>query len=373
MKSTRISFLILLFSAFTLFSFGQVTHISIAAGTDEDKELQAISSETDAQKKIALLQKFNQEYASNSPAVAYGYWQMLQAYQTVGENDKALAAGEKAAELAPGNLDILVSICGVAEALKDYEAVVEYASKGGVAFRGIATQPKPADVSAEEWANRIGQDQAAAKSSYEYLEAAALNALSAENDPKKRLALIEKFTGGFPNSRFDVQVSQLAMASLQAMNDTAKSVEFGEKALKSNPTSVPTLLLLSNAYAGDPKNSSKAVDYAQRAVKLVKTGPDATPEQKLTAGVAKSTLGFALLNQDKSLAALPELKEAVDLLQGSDSVQEEALYRLGFAYAKLGRRADAQSALQKCLALKGPYQPMAQDLMGKVSGLGKKK
>jgi tetratricopeptide (TPR) repeat protein len=93
----------------------------------------------------------------------------------------------------------------------------------------------------------------------------------------------------------------------------------------------------------------------------------------LTAGVARSTLGFALLNQDKSLAAVPELKEAVDLLQGSDSVYEEALYRLGFAYAKLGKRADATAALQKCAALKGPYLAMAQDLMAKVSAPARKK
>jgi len=373
MKFIRSLVLIVLSSSFALLSFGQVTHISIAAGTDEDKDLQVISAETDTQKKIVLLQKFIQDYASNNAAAAYGYWQMLQAYQTGGENEKALAAGEKAAELAPGNMDILVSVCGVAGTQQDYEAVVEYASKGGVAFRGIATQPKPADVSAEEWANRIGQDQAAAKSSYEYLEAAAVNALSAENDPKKRLAMVEKFAASFPGSRFDVQVSQLAMASLQAMNDPAKSIEFGERALKANPTSIPTLLLLANAYSSDPKNSVKAVDYAQRAVKLVKTGTDATPEEKLTAGVAKSTLGFALLNQDKSLAAVPELKEAVDLLQGNDAVYEEALYRLGFSYAKLGRKSDAQGALQKCLALKGPYQPMAQELLGKVSALGKKK
>jgi Flp pilus assembly protein TadD len=84
-------------------------------------------------------------------------------------------------------------------------------------------------------------------------------------------------------------------------------------------------------------------------------------------------LGFALLNQDKSLLAVPELKEAVELLQGNDSVYEEALYRLGFAYAKLGKRAEAQAALQKCLALKGPYQPMAQDLLGKVTAVPKKR
>ncbi len=368
MKAIRTCSVFVLLAFTSICSLGQITHISIAAGTDEDKALQAISSETDSQKKIALLQKFNEDYASNKPAVAYGYWQMLQAYQTTGENDKALAAGEKAAELAPGNLDILVSVCGVAASLNDYEKVVDYASKGGVAYHGIATQPKPADVSETDWASRVANDQNASKQSFEFLEAAAINALSSENDPKKRLAMVESFTAGFPKSRYDVQVSQLAMAALQQLNDTAKSIEFGEKALKANPESVPTLLLLANAYAGDPKSAGKGVEYAVRAVKLSPVGADATPEQKLTAGVARSTLGFALLNQEKTLAAVPELKQAVELLQGNDSVSEEALYRLGFAYAKLGRRAEAQSVLQKCIAIKGPYLAMAQDLLGKVSG-----
>lgn len=373
MKAARILCLFIGFIFLANFSLGQVTHISIAAGTDEDKALQVIGSETDPQKKIVLLQKFNEDYSANKPAVAYGYWQMLQTHQAAGENEKAFAAGEKAAELEPGNLDILVSVCGAAEALKDYGKIVDYASKGGRAFQGIATQTKPAEISAEEWTTRITQDQAAAKQSYEYLEAAAINALSSESDPKKRLSMIEMFTAGFPNSRFDVQVSQLAMASLQALNDTAKSIEFGERALKANPNSVPTLLLLANALATDPKNAAKGADYAQRAVRLATVGADATPEQKLTAGVARSTLGFALLNQDKSLAAVPELKQAVELLQGNDSVYEEALYRLGFAYAKLGRRADAQAALQKCIAIKGPYLAMAQDLLGKVGGATRKK
>jgi tetratricopeptide (TPR) repeat protein len=373
MKAVRTSFLLISILLIASFSFGQITHISIAAGTDEDKALQAISSETDAQKKIAMLQKFIEDYASIKPAAAYGYWQMLQVYQAAGENDKALAAGEKAAELAPGNLDILVSICGVAQSLNAYEKVVEFAAKGGAAYHGIATQLKPAEISAEEWASRISTDQNSAKQSFEFLEAAAINALSSETDPRKRLNMVEAFTSGFPNSRYDVQVSQLAMAALQQLNDTAKSVEFGEKALKANPNSVPTLLLLANAYAGDPKNAGKGVEYAERAVKLAVVDTDTTPEQKLTAGVARSTLGFALLNQDKTLAAIPELKQAVELLQGNDSVSEEALYRLGFAYAKLGRRAEAQAALQKCIALKGAYLAMAQDLLGKVSGGARKK
>lgn len=361
------------FLSLGLLGYGQITHIQIAAGSEEDKTLQAISSETDADKKIELLKKFISDHEQNKPAVAYSYWQMLQAYQVGGENEKAFAAGEKAAELAPGNLDILVSVCGVAEVLKDYESVVQYAVKGGVAYNEISTQARPDGFTPDDWASRITEDKNSAKQSHDYLEAAALNAISAQDDAKKRLAMIESFTAAFPNSRFDVQISQLAMASLQALNDTAKSVEFGEKALKANPNSVPTLLLLANAFAADPKNAAKGVDYAQRAVKLAKVGPDATSDQKLTAGVARSTLGFALLNEDKTLAAVPELKEATELLEGNSSVYEEALYRLGYAYAKLGKRPEAQTALQKCAALNGPYLPMAQDLLSKLAAAGRKK
>lgn len=353
--------------------FGQVTRIIIAAGTPEDKQLQVISAESDAQKRIGLLDQFLKEYAGNKEAEAYGHWQLLQAYQSVGENEKALAEGQKAYELAPGNLEILGSICSVADSLKDYAALVDAAAKGGAAYNGIAAAPKPAEISAEDWATRVAQEQAGNKQSYEYLEAAALNAISGEQDAKARLALIERFNSGFPNTRFELQLSQLAMAVLQTLNDPSKSIEFGEKALKANPNNVPTLMLLANAYVEDPKGVAKAVEYAQRAVKLSPAAPE-TPEQRLTAGMARSTLGYALLKQDKSLQAVPELKGAVDLLADNAPVLEEALFRLGFAYAKLGRRAEATDALQKCMAMNGPYKPIAEDLLAKAkSGPARKR
>ncbi len=372
MKLTRTA-LVLVLCLSTLPVFAQVTRITIGAGTPEDKDLQNISSEADPQKRVAMLEKFNTDYSGNKDAQAYGYWQLLQAYQAIGDNQKALAAGEKAAELAPNNLEILMSLCGVAEALKNYPAMMKYAVAGAVAYNGIASQPKPENVSAEDWATRIAQDQGSFKQSYDYLEAAALNAINGEADAKLQLQMIEKFDAAFPTSRFQVQVSQLAMAALQKLNDPAKSVEFGEKALKANPNSVPTLLLLSNAYAEDPRNVAKSVEYAQKAVKLSALGADATPEQKLTLGMAKSTLGYALLKQEKAEAALPDLKEAASLLQDNSGLYEDALFRLGFAYARLGRRADAQATLKKCADMKGPFAKPAQDVLAKLNAPAKKK
>src|ERR1700752_1560844 len=87
---------------FALFSFiilqaaAQVDKIVIPAGTDEDKDLQAISNEQDAQKRVAMYSDFVQKFSTNPAAVAYGNWQLSQAYQASGDLDKALDYGDKA-------------------------------------------------------------------------------------------------------------------------------------------------------------------------------------------------------------------------------------------------------------------------------------
>ena len=60
-------------SPFVLFFIGgtanaQIDRIVIAAGTDEDHALQAISNEQDAQKKLAAYQDFVQKFSSNPAA-----------------------------------------------------------------------------------------------------------------------------------------------------------------------------------------------------------------------------------------------------------------------------------------------------------------
>jgi hypothetical protein len=61
-------------SSFILHAVAQLDRIVIPAGTDEDKDLQAISSEQDAQKKLTMYTDFVQKYSSNPAAVAYGNW-----------------------------------------------------------------------------------------------------------------------------------------------------------------------------------------------------------------------------------------------------------------------------------------------------------
>ena len=147
---------------------------------------------------------------------------------------------------------------------------------------------------------------------------------------------------------------------------------YGEKILASDPNSLPALLLMAGFYGDDskPGSGAKAISYAQRAIDVAKADdPDADKSRKLSAGAAHSTIGWAYLKQDKSAAAIPELKTASALLKGQDDQQyARALYGLGFAYGKLNKLTEAREVLTEAVKIPGPLQAMSQDLLTKVNG-----
>jgi len=350
----------------------QLDKIVIPAGTPEDQALQAISSEQDGQKKITMYEDFLNKFASNPAAVAYGNWQVSQYYQGAGDLQKGVSYGDKALAGAPHNLDIIVSQASLAQQMKDNAKLMEYASKGGQTYNSISKQPKPDGMSDQDFAKNVEEEKAAAKNSYEFLETSAFNAIADEKDAKARMSYIDHFTAAFPDSRFQEQVSQYAMYTLGPgqLNDPSRLVAYGEKTLATNPNSVPALLLLSNSYADESKPGaiSKAITYSQKVIELSKANaPDVDRSRKLSAGVAHSTMGYALMKQDKTAAAVTELKAATGLLKGQDDVAyATALYRLGYAYAKLNRE-EARNVLNEAVQIAGPVQQPSRDLLGKVN------
>ncbi|SRR6266436_1009551 len=352
-------------------ALAQLDRIVIPAGTPEDQALQDISKEADAQKKLALYQDFVQKFAGNPAAVAYGNWQISQAYQESGDLAKALEYGDKALAGSPRNLDILVAQAGIAQQMKNDARIMDYAEKGGQAYESIGKEPKAEGMSDQDFATRAASDKEGAKTSHDFLEGVGFNAIADEKDARTRMSYIERFSAAFPNSQYQEQVSQYAMYTLGPgqLNDSARLVAFGEKSLATNPNNLPTLLMLSNFYVEDSKPASwaKAVTYSQKVIALAKPdAPDADRSRKL-AGVAHSTLGYAYMKQDKTLAAVPELKSASALLKGQDDVAyATALYRLGYAYAKLNRKSEATDVLNEAVKIPGPWQQPSRELLDKV-------
>jgi len=357
--------------AFCLFGYAQIDKIVIPAGTPEDQALTAITNEQDAQKRLVMYQDFVQKFSANPAAVAYGDWQIAQAYQSTGDLQKAMEFGEKALAGSPHNLDIIVLQANIAQQMKNSAKIIQYAVLGGEVFNSIAKQPKPEGVTDQEFATQIDEEKKASQSSYEFLEAAAFNSIAEESNAKNRMADIERFTPAFPNSRFQESIDTYAMMSLSELKDTARAIAYGEKILTTNPNSLSTLLLLANTYSEDtrPGSVAKAATYAQKAIDVAKAdAPDADRSRKVSAGVAYSTLGYALMKQDKTAASIPALKSAVSLLKGQDD-QSYAVagYRLGYAYAKLNKVSEAREVLTEVVKIAGPVQQPAKDLLLKVN------
>lgn len=350
----------------------QEDKIVIAAGTPEDHDLQAITNEQDATKKLAMYQDFVQKYSSNPAAVAYGNWQISQAYQTSGDLNKALEYGDKALAGAPRNLDILVSQAGIAQQAKDNTKLMHYAAKGGEVCNSIGKQAKAEGMSDDDFNRQVAEDKSASKNNCDFVESAGFNVIASENDAKLRMADIESFSAAFPDSKFQDQVSSFALYALGQLNDRTRLVAYAQRALAANPNSLPALLLLANFYGDDtqPGSAGKAITYAQKVVEVAKAdAPDADKTRKLSAGVAHNIVGYTYaFKQDKTSAAIPELKAAAALLKGQDDQgYARALYGLGYAYGKLNKLTEARDALTEAVKIPGPVQAVAQDLLNKVN------
>jgi tetratricopeptide (TPR) repeat protein len=368
MSPTRVGW-IAVFALIASLSFAQIDKVTIAAGTPEDKDLTAIGNENDTQKKVSMYQDFLQKYASNKMALAYANWQLAQAYQSDGDTQKAFEAGDKALALSPRNMDILTSMATIAQQAKDNAHLFQYATQGGDAYSSIEKQPKPANVSDEQFKSDMQGDLDQYKSAYTFMETAAFNVISAEADPKVRMGYVDKFFASFPKSALEEQVTSYALMSLAEMGDNKRLIAYGEKALAANPNNVAALIMLANTYVQTAEGAPKAITYAQKVIVASKgDDPGATTSNRVSAGIAHGVLGRAYANQGKTLPSITELKTATTMLKGEDEQQYAvAAYFLGWDYAKLNKIADAKAILNDAATIPGSMQAPIKDLLTKVN------
>ncbi|HVP41952.1 MAG TPA: tetratricopeptide repeat protein [Terriglobales bacterium] len=366
---------IILVAVSTAPAAAQVQSILIEAGTPEDAAIQAITKESDDAKRLAMWEEFVAKYASSPAAVAYGDSQIAQHYLSAGDAAKALAYGDKAMAAVPNNLDILMSQTMAAQQLKDNGKIMGYASLGGKAINGIKKAPAPPGVEAADWAAKLEGQRQQVQQQFEFFDGAAFNAVAAEQNAKKRVEYAQKYDESFSDGRYIDQVHQLAITGLLQAQDFTALAKYGEAALAASPNNVATLSLLAYALAEDPNPRNpylaRAMEHARKAVGLGKAdAPEADRTIKLSVGLAHEALGYALMKQDKTAAAISEFKSASDLLKDDPGSQEVVLFRLGYAYAKLKRYAEAREALNATIALKGPFEKQARDVLAKVNAAG---
>ncbi len=346
----------------------QVSMVIIPAGTPEDLAIQEITKEADVAKQGAMWEEFVQKFAENPVAVAYGHSQLAQQAMARGDNAEAVEHGEKSLAALPNNMEMLVAQVTATMALKAHEKTVTYAAAGGTAFNGIGKGTPPEGMAPEQYAMRSEEEKRTHQPSYDFLESAAFNAITSEQDPKTRAGMIELYTSAFPGSKFEEQVTQYAVYTLQQLRDKPRLIAYGEKALAANPESVPVLILLAETYSEDPKSLAKAADYARKAIAAAQgDDPSADAQRKVLAGSAHGVLGNVLLSQGNTAGAITELSKAAGALGREPNALSVVLYRLGFAYAKLRRYTQAREVLMRAVGVDGPMQQASRELLAKVN------
>ena len=354
-------------------SYAQIDKIVIPAGTPEDLALTEIAKEQDGQKRTSMYQDFLQKFSSNPAAVAYGNWQLAQTYQNSGDLPKALEYGDKAVAGSPHNLDILVSQASIAQQMKNDAKIVEYSTRGGEAYNSIARQPRPEGMSDQDFAARVEEEKNSAKNSYDFLEAAGFNAIADEKDPEDQCHTSSATRRRILNQNTATRSRSMRCTHSGQDNSTIRR---GWSSLETRPSRpiqtafpryscFPTFMSMTR----NREASQEAASYAQKVIELAKAdAPDADRSRKLSSGVAHSTLGYALMKQDKTAAAIPQFKSALELLKGQDdTAYAAALYRLGYAYAKTNKVSDARDVLEQAVKIEGPVQQPAQELLTKVN------
>ena len=223
------------------------------------------------------IEEFVQKFSANPAAVAYGNWQLSQAYQAAGDLQKALDYGDKALAASPHNLDILVSQASIAQQAKNNVKLMDYAAKGGEVCLSIA---QTGQARRHERRRLCQQGERGEGGRAEQLRFSGDFRVQRDlpAKPIRRTAWRKSKSSPRPFLTRSIRTRCRTMPCTRCgpdqLNDKARLVAFGEKTLASNPNSLAALLLLAIIMADDtkPGSAAKAITYSQKAIEVAKAG-----------------------------------------------------------------------------------------------------
>jgi tetratricopeptide (TPR) repeat protein len=352
--------------------------VRIAAGSDEDKALEAIGSATDPAKKLELLEAFLTDYGKGDMAVA-AYEQFVNYYLQQKNYDKAFEYGDKLFQADPDNFTNGVNMVRAAQEKGDTAKLFEYGEKvGGIVSRYKAQGP-PGGVSEAEWQDRKQRALEAIGDNLAYVEQSLFSAGYRAQDASTRAGLLVRFADAFPLSSYAGRALEMAVVSYQQAQDYPKMLQVANGALAKDPNATGMLILLADYLTEKGEDLDKAESYANKAIEVLgsaKKPADLTDEQwqqqtSLQKGLALSSLGQADIWRKKNLQAIESLKAAAPLLKPNPMMYARNQYRMGFALLNLKRVAEAKAALSEAAAVDSPYKALAQDKLKSLpAGVG---
>ncbi len=220
----------------------------------------------------------------------------------------------------------------------------------------------------------------------------ALMAIESTLDRAQRAKLIEEFLQKYPDTPYAWSLCLHASDSFRRINNHAKAVEYGERAIALKGDDPMAHMIVADALAEGAKKEDtdyaekllKAEKYAQRSLELLpsyltalRPPPTMTQEEielqkKLIEAQPHATLGYIYLLRENNPKAEEELLRAVQLAELQPNQAD--LIRLGRAYLLQGKHEQAVEMFRKAVGLGGPmYEQAVEHLKLAEQELAKRK
>jgi hypothetical protein len=104
-------------------------------------------------------------------------------------------------------------------------------------------------------------------------EETAYKKIDAEANSEAKLSMLLEYEKQYPavSSKVMANIYLMIMDIYSQKDDKPRIAEYGDKAITKDPDSVSALLRVSRNYASEQTNLDRAVDYAEKAKKIIAT------------------------------------------------------------------------------------------------------
>ncbi|MFQ5816842.1 MAG: hypothetical protein ACE5H2_02660 [Terriglobia bacterium] len=380
-RALMVSVLIALSAVAGLAQLGKTP--GIPAGSPQDRALLAIEQESDLAKKIALLEKFVQEFRGDARLL--GYRRLQASYLKAGEFDKAVLSALQALRLDPSDFATMTNLTRAFAQKQNVAQAFNYGILAAGLVQRLQAAGPPEGTPADIWENHKANLLERHRPDYQFLEYSLYQLGLQQSDPAMQAGLFERYLDAFTDSRYFSSAFQACLGAYQRTMNADKVLEVGEKTLARDPENPLLNVIAADALSEMGQHLERAETLAQAVPELADKA--ARPEhqseeqwaqqQNTWKGLAYSIRGLILmhradrepnkqLGRKKTAEAIEKFRQAEPLLGGKLVAHARNLFRLGFAHAKLGQLEPARRYLLQVVEIESPYKAAAEQLLTKV-------
>ncbi len=329
----------------------------------EGQFIELIGLQSDEAKKLALVEQFTQRFPRH-PAVSWAYEQLQLAAIQAGDWDKALAFGERLAQLNPDDIEVAQINIKAAESKGDRTSVKLWSDYMSRINQRVLDAPPPKDPEQlEEWKRRTASAaQYAVRDEYAIYKKAFDS-----SDPKQQVKLLDELLKRNSDTIYLPQALVIYLNAYRSLGDNNNAMLTAEKILKTDQNNEDALLTAAEGHLRRGGASDKVMAYSARLVQLMATKKkpgiarqeDWDRKKAYYTGTAHWMMGNIYINQNRFGPADSELRVALPLLRHAEQSSATILFYLGWSNYKLENYTEAVRFFKQCMAIPSQYQEQA--------------